>query len=70
MPPTPNDSLAALRIKSRPDLPNIEDSVPPPTLVVDPRFRTAFYDQARNMDQFNERMRTWWNEEMIRRSKE
>jgi len=62
--------LQASRIRGRPDLPRAEDSVIPPTIEIDPRFESAFRQQAENIRKYNEEFRRWWNDYVVRKTKE
>lgn len=64
------ESLNQQRIKGRLDLPVPEDAVPPPTIAVDNRMRSAFPDQAKHIESFNEELRKWWQNFVVRKTKE
>jgi hypothetical protein len=44
--------------------------VVPPTIQIDAKFESAFRQQAENIRKYNEEFRRWWNDYVIRKTKE
>lgn len=62
--------LQSLRLSGRPQVISDQQSQPPPAIEIDPRFASAFPEQARKIDQWNESIRSWWVEFLIKQTKE